>query len=160
MTTHHSERALRVIAIYKFIKSAGLIIVACVVFGFTNEPFLDSVARMIEHLPIQTGRHVLQHWMEQLNGTSPGHFVVAGIAASIYAALFLVEGFGLWSGKRWAEYLTTIATASLIPFEVYELVRHATWVKGVVLVGNIAIVIYLIHVLRRAPRASSKNRRA
>ena len=62
--------------------------------------------------------------MDQLNGTSPDRFVVAGVAASIYAALFLVEAFGLWAGKRWAEYLTTIATASLIPFEIYELVAR------------------------------------
>ncbi len=149
MTTHTNPRALRIIAIYKFVKCAGLILVACVAFGFTNAPFIDSVARMVEHLPIQTGRHVLQHWMDQLTGMTPGHFIFAGIAACFYATLFFVEGFGLWTGKRWAEYLTTIATASLIPFEVYELVRHATWVKAVVLIGNIAIVIYLIYLLRR-----------
>jgi uncharacterized membrane protein (DUF2068 family) len=155
LTTHANERALRIIAIYKFVKCTGLILVACVVFGFTNEPFLDRVARMVEHLPIQTGRHVLQHWMDQLTGMTPGHFIVAGIAACFYAALFFVEGFGLWTGKRWAEYLTTIATASLIPFEVYELIRHATWVKVVVLIGNIAIVIYLIFLLRRGKNGAA-----
>ncbi len=149
MTTHANQRALRVIAIYKFVKCAGLIIVACVVFGFTHAPFLDQVARMVDHLPIQIGRRVLQHWMDQLAGVTPNHFIVAGVAACIYAALFFVEGFGLWTGKRWAEYLTTIATASLVPFEVYELVHHATWTKAVVLIGNVAIVIYLIYLLRR-----------
>ena len=149
MTTHANQRALRVIAIYKFVKCAGLILVACVAFGFTNEPFLDKVAYMMEHLPIQTGRHVLQNWMDQLIGMTPGKFVFAGIVACIYATLFFVEGFGLWTGRRWAEYLTTIATASLIPFEVYELARHVTWVKIVVLIANIAIVIYLIYLLRR-----------
>lgn len=149
MTTHANQRALRVIAVYKFVKCAGLILLACVVFGFTNEPFVDKVARLVDHLPIQTGRHVLQHWMDQLTGMTPSHFVFAGIAACIYAALFFVEGFGLWTGKRWAEYLTTIATASLIPFEIYELVLHVTWVKIVVLIANVAIVFYLIYLLRR-----------
>lgn len=149
MTTHANQRALRVIAVYKFVKCAGLILLACVVFGFTNEPFVDKVARLVDHLPIQTGRHVLQHWMDQLTGMTPSHFVFAGIAACIYAALFLVEGFGLWTGRRWAEYLTTIATASLVPFEVYELVHHATLVKAAVLVANVVIVTYLIYLLRR-----------
>ncbi|HEX4481732.1 MAG TPA: DUF2127 domain-containing protein [Rudaea sp.] len=149
MTTHANERALRIIAAYKFVKCAGLIIVACVLFGFTNEPFLDKVADMVENLPIQTGRHILQHWMDQLTDMTPDKFVLAGVAACVYAALFLIEGFGLWTGKRWAEYLTTIATASLVPFEIYELVRRATLAKSVVLVANIAIVIYLIYLLRR-----------
>jgi uncharacterized membrane protein (DUF2068 family) len=159
LTTHANERALRAIAVYKFIKCTGLILVACVAFGFRNEPFVDGVARIVEHLPIQTGRHVLQHWMDQLAGMTPGHFVIAGIIACFYAALFFVEGFGLWTGRRWAEYLTTIATASLIPFEVYELMRRVTWVKGVVLIGNIAIVIYLIYLLRRGQFDRAKKER-
>ena len=149
MTTHANQSALRVIAIYKFVKCAGLILVACVVFGFTHEPFIDKVARVIDHLPIQTGRHILQHWMDQLTDMTPRSFIFAGIAASVYAALFFVEGFGLWMGKRWAEYLTTIATASLIPFEIYELIRHVTWVKILVLIANVGIVFYLIYLLRR-----------
>jgi uncharacterized membrane protein (DUF2068 family) len=149
LTTHGNERALRVIAIYKFVKCAGLIVLASVLFGFLHTPFLDDVAQWVEHLPIQNGRGVLQHWMDQLTGMTPKNFIVAGALASLYATLFLVEGLGLWAGKRWAEYLTTVATASLIPFEIYELARHATLAKAIVLVANIAIVIYLIYLLRR-----------
>ena len=149
MTTHANERALRVIAVYKFVKAAGLIVLACVVFGFLRTQFLEEVAQWVEHLPIQNGRGVLQHWMDELTGMTPRNFVVAGSLASLYAALFLIEGIGLWTGKRWAEYLTIIATASLVPLELYELVRHATLAKAIVLVVNIAIVIYLIYLLRR-----------
>jgi uncharacterized membrane protein (DUF2068 family) len=50
--------------------------------------------------------------------------------------------------KRWAEYLTTVATASLIPFEIWELTRGLSLLKAAALAVNIAIVIYLIYVLR------------
>ena len=63
--------------------------------------------------------------------------------------LELVEGTGLWLDQLWAEYLTVIATSLLIPVEVYELVRHpSVWKAGGILV-NIAIVAYLIRLLRR-----------
>ncbi len=149
MTTQANSRALRVIAVYKFIKAAGLIILACVVFGFLHTPFLDDVAHWVEHLPIQNGRNILQHWVDALIGMTPRRFIVVGTAACCYAVLFVIEGFGLWTGKRWAEYLTTIATASLIPFEIYELVLHATLAKALVLIANVAIVVYLIYLLRR-----------
>ena len=158
MSAHANERALRVIAVYKFIKSAGLVILACVVFGFMHTEFLDAVASWVEHLPIQNGRNILGHFFDTLIGMTPRRFIVVGCFALVYATLFAVEGFGLWNGKRWAEYLTTIATASLVPFELYELVRHPTPAKAIVLVVNIAIVIYLWYLLKRGKTARDNNR--
>ncbi len=40
-----------------------------------------------------------------------------------YAALEGMEAVGLWLVKRWAEYLTFVATTILLPLEVYELVN-------------------------------------
>src|SRR5947199_1574525 len=76
------------------------------------------------------------------------------VGTFIYSAVFLTEGVGLALGKRWAEYLTIITTASLLPLEVYELAKHASVGKGVVLVINLAVVAYLIRELRRFPKGS------
>jgi uncharacterized membrane protein (DUF2068 family) len=148
LTTQANTRALRVIAIYKFVKAAGLVLLACVAFGLTQGPFLDKVARMVEHLPIQNGRAVLQHWVDQLTDMTPRNFVFVGVAASVYATLFLIEGFGLWTGKRWAEYLTLLVTASLLPVEIYELTDRATPFKAVAFVLNVAVVVYLLYAKR------------
>ena len=51
--------------------------------------------------------------------------------------------------KHWAEYFTVITTAALIPLELYELARHFSWAKIVVLLVNIAIVVYLITRVRK-----------
>ena len=42
-----------------------------------------------------------------------------------YGSLFATEGIGVWLERRWTEYLTIIATGSLVPFELYELIRFA-----------------------------------
>ena len=65
-----------------------------------------------------------------------------------YAALFLTEGIGLFYEKRWAEYLTVVATASFIPFEIYEVIRHCTGMKIILLVINVGILIFLLFKLR------------
>ena len=71
------------------------------------------------------------------------------IVTLAYAAVFAVEGVGLWMQKRWAEWLTVIITASLIPLEVWELIHRPTIGKAAVLVANSAIVAYLAwHVVR------------
>ena len=61
-----------------------------------------------------------------------------------YAVLEAIEAVGLWLQKRWGEYLTLIATAALLPLEIYELVRGVSAFKVIALVVNIAIVVYLL----------------
>ena len=80
------------------------------------------------------------------SGRETLHLVGAALAA--YAVLEGVEAIGLWFQKRWAEYLTLIATAALLPLEVYELTRTVTVLKVVALVVNIAVVVYLLFAKR------------
>jgi uncharacterized membrane protein (DUF2068 family) len=71
------------------------------------------------------------------------------IGTFFYSGLFLTEGVGLALRKRWAEYLTIISTASLLPLEVYEIEKHVSAARIVVLLANIAIVAYLVIEVRR-----------
>ena len=91
---------------------------------------------------------------------SPEHIELAAAAAFAYAAVFLVEGTGLWMQKTWAEWFTVIVTSSFIPFEVWEIVKKLTILRVALVIANIAIVIYLVvkrisarqHRLRRIAR--------
>ena len=72
-----------------------------------------------------------------------------------YAALFLTEGTGLLFRKRWAEWLTIVATSSLMPIEVYELVKQFTAVRLLALLVNAAVVLYLIYLVRQKEERSA-----
>ncbi len=75
---------------------------------------------------------------------SPRHLVHLGLVVTAYAALEATEMVGLWLTKRWAEYLTLVATTILVPFEIYELVLGVSAFKVITLVINLAIVVYLL----------------
>jgi len=87
--------------------------------------------------------------LRRLPGVDPRMLMRFSLSALVYAALLLTEGIGLLLAQRWAEYLTIAATASLIPLELYELVRHPNVTRVTVLVVNLAIVIYLVRRVRR-----------
>jgi uncharacterized membrane protein (DUF2068 family) len=59
-----------------------------------------------------------------------------------------VEAVGLWYQRRWAEYLTLVVTASLLPLEVYELAHRLSPFKVVAFVINVAVVAYLLYAKR------------
>jgi uncharacterized membrane protein (DUF2068 family) len=55
-----------------------------------------------------------------------------------------VEAFGLWWQKRWAEYLTFVATAVFLPVEIYELLDTLSPLKLITFLLNLAVVLYLL----------------
>jgi uncharacterized membrane protein (DUF2068 family) len=73
------------------------------------------------------------------------HITLLAIGAIAYALLEGTEGVGLAMRRRWAEYLTVIATGILIPYEAYEVVHRATLFKVGALLLNLAVVGYLAY---------------
>ena len=65
------------------------------------------------------------------------------ISAFAYATLMATEGVALYLRKPWARWFTIIATSSLIPIEVYEIAREVPPIRVLVLVANVAVVVYL-----------------
>ena len=66
----------------------------------------------------------------------------------VYGAIEGIEAVGLWYQRRWAEYLTFLVTASLLPFEVYEISSRATPFKIIAFLINVAVVVYLLYAKR------------
>lgn len=138
---------LRVIAVFKLLKAASSLLVAAAAFDLVRSTELQKFATWVEHLPIQHGHSFLIRFLDGVLQLGPHKFIAVGTAACIYACLFMVEGLGLWYGKRWAEYVTVAATILLVPFGVYEAVNHVTVAKIIALLINIAITVYLVRVL-------------
>jgi uncharacterized membrane protein (DUF2068 family) len=84
------------------------------------------------------------HRIDDLLSLPSGRLHLVGAVLAAYAVLEAVEAVGLWMQKRWAEYLTLIATAALLPLEIYELTRGVTLLKVTALVVNVAVVVYLL----------------
>jgi uncharacterized membrane protein (DUF2068 family) len=94
--------------------------------------------------PLETSHHGLVGRLDELFSLRTGTLHLIGAGLAVLAVLEGAEAVGLWYQKRWAEYLTFIVTAALIPLEVYELTSHVSWFKVTALVLNLAIVIYLL----------------
>jgi uncharacterized membrane protein (DUF2068 family) len=75
---------------------------------------------------------------------SPSHLYDIGFLLVAYATLEAVEMVGLWYAKRWAEYLTFIATIAFVPLEVYEILTSFSTLKLILLIVNVAVVVYLL----------------
>ncbi|MEO9079916.1 MAG: DUF2127 domain-containing protein [Rhodanobacter sp.] len=144
---------LFVIAIYEIIKTLCLLLVALAAFHFYREDNFNRLVHWLEHLSLADSNGLRWKLVELLQELGPSKFVAIGLVALGYAVLFGIEGIGLWMGKHWAEWFTVIATGSLIPLELYETLYHFGWLKLATLVGNVAIIVYLVRIALQ-PRQS------
>jgi uncharacterized membrane protein (DUF2068 family) len=143
---------LRVIAVdraFHFLV-LGVIAVAVFVFAAKQHTLRGPAYRVLADLqgslwgPSGDPHHGLIHELRHLFSIRTGTLTKIGLVVAAYAALEGLEALGLWWQKRWAEYLTFIATAAFLPLEVYELAHTLSPLKLITFILNLAVVVYLL----------------
>jgi uncharacterized membrane protein (DUF2068 family) len=143
------SRGLLLIAAFKLIKGLALLALGIGALKMLHKDVAAEIGQWIDVLRVDPHNHYIQMLLDKLGMVDDRKLKALSIGTFFYSALFLTEGVGLALRKRWAEYLTIISTASLLPLEVYEIVKRASAPKVVVLLANIAIVVYLVLEVRR-----------
>jgi uncharacterized membrane protein (DUF2068 family) len=137
------------IALFKLLKGALLLTLAIGALRLLHHDVQEVVESWINSLRLDPGNAYIARALGKLGWIDDRKLKQLSGLTAIYAGLFLTEGVGLLYRKRWAEFLTVIATASFIPVEIYEIIKHLTPTRIALLAGNIFIVCYLIVILRR-----------
>jgi uncharacterized membrane protein (DUF2068 family) len=144
---------LRIIALFKFAKVLLLIATSYGVHKLLDANIIERLYSWSSTLSDdRLERKLIERaldWVEALGAKRIQIFVAVTVA---YTAVALVEGVGLWMRRTWAEWLTTLFTASLIPFELWELLKrppgHRLPIAATLLV-NLIVVAYLVWFIRR-----------
>ena len=144
-----SGGALFAIAVFKFVKGAVLLALAFGALSFLHKDVASHVELWLDQLRIDPDNQFIGTLLSKLELVHSKELKELSALGAGYAALFLTEGTGLLFRKRWAEWLTIIATSSLMPIEMYELIKQFTAVRLFALLINAAVVVYLIYLVRQ-----------
>jgi uncharacterized membrane protein (DUF2068 family) len=146
---------LRLIAVNRLLHFIVLGAIAVVIFAFAShrEALRGRFTKIVADLQIGTtsghpSSHGLLHQIDQAFSLDSGTLRLVGVVFVVYAAVEGIEAVGLWYAKRWAEYLTFVVTASLLPLEVYELAHRLSVLKILTITINLAVVAYLLWAKR------------
>ncbi|HEY6932021.1 MAG TPA: DUF2127 domain-containing protein [Marmoricola sp.] len=142
---------LRLIALDRALHVLALSALAAVILVYaTHHHLLDAFfVRVLKDFqggvggPVHSGGSVLEE-LRHVMAIKTTNLYIAGVLVLAYAALEATEMVGLWLARRWAEYLTFLATVVFIPYEVYELARSVSWLKVLTLLINLTIAVYLL----------------
>ncbi len=134
---------------YKLVKGAVWLVLAGILLVMTRMGLGDRLAGLAEHL-----RHHAHAWSIYLaelvarGGSRRGLWTIT-LALVADGVASLVEAWALHHGRWWGPWVVVVTTSALLPFEVVALVHKATVVRAVLLALNLAIVWYLVRLVRR-----------
>ncbi|HJQ47806.1 MAG TPA: DUF2127 domain-containing protein [Amycolatopsis sp.] len=143
---------LRLIALDRLVHFLVLAVLAVGIFAFARERdalsgtffrIVDAIQGGVGGRTGTSGQGLLGELTKAFT-TRGSTLSLIGLVVAAYAVLEGVEAIGLWLGKRWAEYLTFVATTVLLIPEVYELSHRVSVLKILTLVINLAVVVYLL----------------
>ncbi len=146
-TPNYHRKGLRVVAVFEAFKGAIVLIVGFGLLSFLGRDAEVFAERLVNRLHLDPEHHYPAIFIQAAADlTNTRLWMIAGFAA-VYATVRFFETYGLWHGRRWAEWFAALSGGIYIPIEIYELFRHATWLKAAALVINVIVVAYMVWLL-------------
>lgn len=143
----HPDAVIRLIALFKLVKAVMLIAVGIGALSMRRDG--SWLAAWVHALAADPHGRWISELIAKISSFDAHDLTQIGVGTLIYAVVYATEGIGLLYRKPWAEVMTVIVTTSFIPIEIYELVEHGSWGKGLVIAINVLVVVYLVRRLRR-----------
>jgi len=150
------DRGLLAIGLFKLAKAIFFFCIGVGAIHLLHKDLEDEVMRLALRLKFDPESRFVSLLLEKVDLIDAHRLRQISVATFGYSALALTEGVGLLLEKVWAEYLTLILTVSFLPWELYELARKPDWFRLSLLLINIAVLWYLIWLLRRKKLLGAK----
>jgi uncharacterized membrane protein (DUF2068 family) len=139
----------RVVAAFEGAKGILVLLVGFGLLAFVDADTQELAEELVRTLHLNPAKHLPRVFLEAAERTADIRLWVLAAFALSYATLRLAEAYGLWFGKRWAEWVAVLSGSLYVPLEIYALSHRVSWPRVLTLIANVAIVVYIASALWR-----------
>ncbi len=148
----NANKTLHAIALFEAVKGVAAIAASLGLLSLAHRDVRSMAFALIGHFHLDPDAHYPHLLLDYAEVLANANLRNAVLLAWGYAAIRLTEGYGLWKDRAWAEWLAAVSGAIYLPLELNHLLRHTTLINGVVLLGNMAVVAFMVLRLRQRRR--------
>ena len=148
-TKRKRDAGLLLIGLFKMVKAVFFMGIGAGALHFIHKDLGDTILATAAKLRVDPESRFVEMAMARVDLISHHQLREISMATFGYSLLALTEGVGLLMEKEWAEYLTLGLTVSFLPWELYELARHASWGRAALLLINLLVLVYLLWLLKK-----------
>ncbi len=150
---------LRGIALFEAAKGLLALAAACGIISLRHTDLHVATDAFLVRHRINPEGHYTRLFIESVAKATNHHVGEMAALGFAYALIRLAEGYGLWRGKHWAEWLAVISAGLYLPLEIRHFAHHTTFLNAAVICFNVLIVLYLAKLLnqQRAARHAAAH---
>ena len=141
-----SATGIRAIAIFEMTKGFIGLAVAVTLMFLLHKDLRDVAENVLEYLHIDPTGHLAQVFVERASRINESNIITFIIVAFAYTIIRMVEAYGLWRLRAWAEWFAIISGCLYLPIEIYKIFQKPSLGNFLIFIGNVLIVLYLIYV--------------
>ena len=151
------SRALRTVALLEAAKGALVLLVGFGLLSLIHHDVQRFAERLVAHAHLNPAARYPRIFIDAANQLTDARLLLVAAGAAVYSSARFIEAYGLWYGRRWAEWFAALSGGIYVPFEMFEMYERVTWLSLGALVLNSTIVVFMIASLRKADRGKSEN---
>jgi uncharacterized membrane protein (DUF2068 family) len=156
------RRMLRAVASFELVKGIFVVLMGVCALVLVHKDVWLLAESLLALLHISSDSRWAQWFLDFADSVTDARLWAAARIAFAYAGLRFTEAYGLWKERTWGEWVALVSGSLLLPLEVRELLRGLTMWRGLLLAGNLAVVLYMLYVIvanRYERRNSAAERR-
>jgi uncharacterized membrane protein (DUF2068 family) len=146
------DRGIVAIGVFKLLQGLLFVLMGIGAIRLLHKDLMQIAEHFILAMRFDPEGRFVNLLLDKVALIDPHRLKQISVAIFAVASLDLVEGVGLVLEKAWAEYVTLVLTASFLPWEFFEILRRATWIRATLLGINLVVVIYLIYFVQARMR--------
>jgi uncharacterized membrane protein (DUF2068 family) len=148
---------VRAVALFEAAKGTLVILTGFGALSLIHHDAQRFAEQLVGHLHLNPAKHYPRIFIDTAANLTDTRLWRLAALAAMYGLIRFIEAYGLWLGRRWAEWFAAVSGGIYIPFEIYELLQGATWLALGALVVNVLIVGLMIHTLLRVQTADRSS---
>ena len=133
----------------------GLIVIAAGLdaFSLIHQNVQLVAEHIVSYLHLNPAKGFPRIFIDYSANLNSSKLAALSALAFIYATGRLIESYGLWNNRAWAEWFAIISAGIYIPFELYEMMEGTRDLAVVALVINFGVVALMTVALRQRRRS-------
>lgn len=144
-----SQLGLKSIALFEAAKGALVILAGIGLVALLHRDAQALAEAIVSRFHINPASRYPTIFLSLMAHPTDGRLWAIGGSAAVYALMRFAEAYGLWRGRSWGNWIGVWSGGIYIPVEIYEAVRHPSWLHVLLAIANAVVVIYLVLQLAR-----------
>ena len=155
MTEHSSNqrKAVRAVALLEAAKGLLAIAAASGLLFLLHRDVAAFALRLVHHAHLNPAAHYPSIFINAAANLHDSRLLMLAFGAGAYSLLRLIEAYGLYYERAWAEVLAAASGAFYVPFEALGLFHKPDLLHFALLTLNLAIVAFMLYLLWQRRRA-------